>query len=120
MSAGGGNRPRHGSDAGGGAKTAKYTAHWTYPAGAFVPLSFETGGRVERHTRDFLKEYVRKWVSADPVAVWTSAQYKRYTNAMEHMKVTIAIALQKCEADVYLRFSDRVRVLRAQAAGVAA
>ena len=41
-------------------------------------------------------------------------------NLSYSMKVTIAIALQKCEADVYLRFSDRVRVLRDQAAGVAA
>ena len=97
-------------------KTAKYTAHWTFPDDAFAPLAFETGGRVERSTRDFLKEHVRKWVSADPIAVWTRDQYKMYTQAMEHMKVTIAIALQKCEADVYLRFSDRVRVLRDQAA----
>jgi hypothetical protein len=102
------------------AKTAKYTAHWTYPEGAFVPLAFETGGRVERNTRDFLKEYVRQWVSPDPIAVWRKDQHIKYTQAMEHMKVTIAIALQKCEADVYLRFSDRVRVLRAQAAGAAA
>ena len=97
-------------------KTAKYMAHWTFPDDAFAPLAFETGGRVERSTRDFLKEHVRKWVSADPIAAWTRDQYKMYTQAMEHMKVTIAIALQKCEADVYLRFSDRVRVLRDQAA----
>ena len=55
-------------------------------------------------------------MSTDPIAAWTRDQYKMYTQAMEHMKVTIAIALQKCEADVYLRFSDRVRVLRDQAA----
>ena len=73
-----------------------------------------------RNTRDFLKEYVRQWVSPDPIAVWRKDQHIKYTQAMEHMKVTIAIALQKCEADVYLRFSDRVRVLRAQAAGAAA
>jgi len=100
------------------AKTTKYAAHWTH--GAFMPLAFETGGRAEQRTRDFLKDYIRKWVCADPIAAWTPEQHKRYGQAMEHMKVTIAIALQKCEADVYLRFSDRVRVLRAQAAGVAA
>ena len=51
---------------------------------------------------------------------WTSAQHKKYTKAMEYMKVTIAIALQKCEADVYLRFSDPSSGARAQAAGAAA
>ena len=55
-----------------------------------------------------------------PYTPITRDQHKMHTQAMEHTKVTIAIALQKCEADVYLRFSDRVRVLKAQAAAGAA
>ena len=77
-----------------------YYNNFVIPAGHMVPLSAETGGRLDGAFSKFLKEVVTSGLdfgeSESPVPVWTKEKRALFTSRLRSAHVTISYAIARC------------------------
>ena len=79
-----------------------YYNNFAIPAGHMVPLSAETGSRLDGAFSNFLKELVTSGLDfgESPVPVWTKEKRVLNTSRLRSAHVTISYAIARC-VDVY-------------------
>ena len=79
-----------------------------------VPLSAETGGRLDATFSNFLKEVVTVLVTSgldfgeSPVPVWTKEKRALFASRLRSAHVTISYAIARCVANALIYWSKTI------------
>ena len=94
---------------------ALYNKRFLVPEGAFKPLAFETGGRMDPRARRLLSDYARMLVGKER-QYWEKPDLLFYARAMKEMLDSVAVAIAKGVAQALL--ADSRAALHLLAPGV--
>ncbi len=93
----------------------EYSNRWNLKGSnvRFLPFALETGGRMHPDALAFLKDCVRKYVSANKREEWTAEERRLYASKLSDLLMSVGVSVARGRAVSLLYMARRANALLA-------